>query len=69
LAIAQSFIAAATASAMAGSSLAPASIVLMTDLYTVFGSRAFIAALPNTFDAKISSTGVAEKSSGGSVGL
>jgi hypothetical protein len=50
---AQSFIAAATASATAGSSFAPFSIVATTDLKTDFGNRTCISALVKTFDPKI----------------
>jgi hypothetical protein len=48
LSSAQSFIAAATASAMIGSSFAPRSMVAMTDLKTDFGSRFCISALVKT---------------------
>src|SRR6202008_4689637 len=44
----------ATASATAGSSLAPFSMVAVTDLYTHWGSRACISALVKTLEPKTS---------------
>ena len=66
--IAQSFMAAATTSATAGSSGLECSIVAISDLNTGFGSRFCITVLVKTFGPKISpgSSGGGKKPSGGS---
>jgi hypothetical protein len=66
--IAQSFIADATASAMAGSRCDPFSIVFISDLNTGLGSRSFIADLPKTFEPNSSLAEMFANDKGAAVG-
>src|SRR5580765_3279153 len=66
--MAQSFIADATMSATDGSSSVPSSMVRITDWYTALGSRCFMTARLNTFEAKKSPTLTLEKFSGSEIG-
>ena len=67
--MAQSFMAEATTSAIAGSSLAPDSIVLQSALKTGFGSRFFMTDLLKTLQPKSSEVDVSMKLSGSEIGL
>ena len=66
--MAQSFMADATTSATDGSSSVPSSMVRITDWYTGLGSRCFMTARLNTFDAKNSPIWTLEKFSGSEIG-
>src|SRR5579862_3708250 len=66
--MAQSFIAAATASAIAGSRVDPVSIVLCNDRKTGLGNRAFITVLLKTFVPKNSDAESFENESGSEIG-
>ena len=66
--MAQSFMAEATTSATDGSSSVPSSMVRITDWYTGLGSRCFMTARLNTFDAKNSPIWTLEKFSGSEIG-
>ena len=66
--IAQSFIDAATVSAIDGSRVAPVSMVRINDLKTGLGKRAFITDLLNTFIPKNSIAECCEIDSGSEVG-
>ena len=67
--MAQSFIAEATTSAIAGSSLSPVSIVLQSALKTGFGNRFFMTDLLKTLQPKSSEVDVSMKLSGSESGL
>jgi hypothetical protein len=66
--IAQSFIAAATVSAIAGSRCDPVSIVFISDLKTGLGSRSFIADLLKTLEPNNSLAETFENDRGAAVG-
>ena len=66
--MAQSFMADATTSATDGSSSVPSSMVRITDWYTGLGSRCFMTARLNTFEAKNSPIWTLEKFSGSEIG-
>ena len=66
--MAQSFMAAATTSAVELSSLAPSSIVLLMDLKISLGRRCFITLALKTLQPKSSPAGVSEKFSAGDEG-
>src|SRR6266508_2704992 len=66
--MAQSFMADATTSATDVSSSVPSSMVRITDWYTGLGSRCFMTARLNTFEAKNSAIWTFEKFSGSEIG-
>ena len=66
--LAQSLIADATVSAIAGSRRDPVSIVFISDLNTGFGSRSFIADLPKTFEPNSSLAETSANDRGAPVG-